>query len=515
MFFRFLLGVILTLMVSNGALNAQSKYWIFLKDKGSETNHNTWVSSKTLLNREMLGLEIGQVTDVPVYRGYLDSLSVLGVDISCKSKWLNAVSTIIGSELALKVEELGFVTSIERVAKNLFVTSEKPLNPAYPVNNYALEQTNSYALVERGLTGKGVSIGVIDGNFYQADKNSSMVRLFDENKVVYRDFIDPDNQKFFNTGNNPRDIHASVVWQMVAGYDSINGVHYGLATGANFYLARTDERYNETLIEEDRWVQALEWLDSLGVRLVHSSLGYSNDFDNPEESHTVNEMDGETTIISRAAKIGVEEKGMIIVTSAGNEGKVNNWKVVSAPADVKGVIAVGATSKTGSRMKSSSIGSEEVDFLKPDLACFSQGGTSIAAPIVTGIVACLLEVDSTLTQGQVMELLQNSASLSKVPNNSLGYGIPDASLAMELLVNKKKQKKNFTKVKSAKNELFIKPKYSTDSVAVVFHKRNKRFVILEEELKAESGGFTVKRVSEATYTTLMLGNELIEIFWKR
>jgi len=514
MLFRFLLGVILPLIVSSGALNAQSKYWIFLKDKGTEVDQSTWVSSKALSNREMLGLEIRQLTDVPVYQEYIDSLSILGVDISCKSKWLNAISANLSPGLALDIAKLGFVTSVEKVAKNIFVASEGPLNPAYPVNNNALKQTNSYALVERGLAGRGVSIGVIDGNFYQADKNRSIVSLFDEGKVVYRDFIDPDNQSFFKTGDNPRDIHASVVWQMLAGYDSINNMQYGLATKSNFYLARTDDRYSETLIEEDRWVQALEWLDSLGVRLVHSSLGYSSDFDDPEESHTVDDMDGKTTIISRAAKIGVEEKGMIIVTSAGNEGKINNWKVVSAPADVKGVIAVGATLESGARMKSSSIGSEQVDFLKPDLACFSQGGTSISAPIITGIIACLLEVDSTLTHHKVLELLKNSASLSRAPNNSLGYGIPDANIAVELLLNKRKAKKSFTKVKSKKSEICIQPKHSTDSLAVVFHKKNKHFVILEEELIAQSGSFKVKRVSGAAYTTLMLNNELIEIIWR-
>ena len=55
-------------------------------------------------------------------------------------------------------------------------------------------------------------------------------------------------------------------------------------------------------------------------------------------------MDGNTAIISRAAKIAVEKKGMIIVNSIGNEGN-KDWKYVVAPADVEGVISVGATKK--------------------------------------------------------------------------------------------------------------------------------------------------------------------------
>ena len=54
-------------------------------------------------------------------------------------------------------------------------------------------------------------------------------------------------------------------------------------------------------------------------------------------------MDGKTTFISRGAEIGVS-RGMIIVSSAGNDGVVdenNTWKYISSPADAVSVFTVG------------------------------------------------------------------------------------------------------------------------------------------------------------------------------
>jgi len=54
---------------------------------------------------------------------------------------------------------------------------------------------------------------------------------------------------------------------------------FGAANQARFLLAKTEFTPTETRVEEDHWVAAVEWADSIGVDIISSSLGYLT-FDN-------------------------------------------------------------------------------------------------------------------------------------------------------------------------------------------------------------------------------------------
>jgi hypothetical protein len=56
------------------------------------------------------------------------------------------------------------------------------------------------------------------------------------------------------------------------------------------------------------------------VDIINTSLGYF-EFDNTTYNHTYSDMDGITTFISRGAEIAFS-RGMIVVASAGNEGRL-------------------------------------------------------------------------------------------------------------------------------------------------------------------------------------------------
>ena len=125
----------------------------------------------------------------------------------------------------------------------------------------------------------------------------------------------------------------------------------------------------------------MEWIDSLGVRVINTSLGYAKGFSNPAENYEPTQMDGHTSVISKAAQIATEKKGILLVVSAGNEGDDTNWMLISTPADAEGVLAVGATNqKLWNKIGYSSIGPEFLPYLKPNVSCFSLYGTSLAAP---------------------------------------------------------------------------------------------------------------------------------------
>ncbi|MBY0425687.1 MAG: S8 family serine peptidase, partial [Cytophagales bacterium] len=360
---------------------AQTKYWIGFKDKSNLMEMATpAISKKTIRQRLMLGLSTYQYTDLPVSPAYLDRLNQMEVPYLVASRWLNAVSAYLTPEQLEKVGKLDFVEEIVPVKHYLVPTKYQ----SDELITAALADLGAEVFVSKGIDASGVVIGVIDAGFYDADREEGVSHLFLSEKVLgTRDYLDTLRPISYSKKVSELDDHGTEVLKCLGGFDISANLKYGLATGANFYLARTDHGKFENRAEEDKWIAAMEWMDSLGVRLVNSSLGYSTGFDLLEENYKPHQMDGKTSKISRAAQIATEEKGMIVVVSAGNEGDKPNWLVLTAPADAQGVIAVGAVkSEQWEKVSHSSVGPEWLPYLKPDVSAFSLRGTSFSAPLV-------------------------------------------------------------------------------------------------------------------------------------
>jgi hypothetical protein len=288
-----------------------------------------------------------------------------------------------------------------------------------------------------------------------------------------------------------------------------------MATGATFCLARTDHGVKETRQEEDNWLMAMERMDSLGIRLINTSLGYALGFTNPKENYKPQQMDGKTSIISRATRIATEEKGMLIVVSAGNEGSDPNWRIVSTPADAEGVIAVGATkAKSRDKIGYSSIGPEFLPYLKPNVSCFSPSGTSFSAPVITGFAACLLQKEPTLTNKQLKNIIEQSAHLYPYGNNYVGYGVPDARKALQLLKDSTLHVNNIRVIKQKGDVCSLVSNDSSVERAVVFRKKNQYFVLEQKVLALTKNKLDLKRLPKEKQTTIDFGNEVVEIIWE-
>src|SRR5690606_1840985 len=95
----------------------------------------------------------------------------------------------------------------------------------------------------------------------------------------------------------------------------------------------------------------------------------------PTMDYSYADMDGNTTIITRAADIAVS-KGILVVNSAGNEG-ISTWKHILAPADGNSVLTVGAVTPGGSYFFRSSQGPSFDGRIKPDVA--AQGNAVVIA----------------------------------------------------------------------------------------------------------------------------------------
>ena len=112
------------------------------------------------------------------------------------------------------------------------------------------------------------------------------------------------------------------------------------------------------------WVTAAEYADSMGADIINSSLGYTT-FDNVNQNHSYDDMDGKTTPISIGAGIACD-KGIIVVNSAGNSGN-SNWYYIGAPADNYDVLTVGAVDENKESASFSSHGPNVDGSIKPNI----------------------------------------------------------------------------------------------------------------------------------------------------
>ncbi len=375
---------------------------------------------------------------------------------------------------------------------------------------FALEQVGADAFSSRGLSGKGVKVGIIDGGFLGADESESLARFFTHGHVrFYRDYITPELPAY-GGAYGLDDQHGTQVWQLIGGYHPAKKIQYGLATEATYFVARTDHGGFEKRIEEDLLIEALEDMDSMGVQLVNISLGYNIGFTDPKENYLPTQMDGHTSMLAQAVNHAATEKGMLIVVAAGNEGSLP-WKTLSTPADAPHALTVGASKQSvWDKMNYSSIGPEYTSFVKPDIVVYATEGTSFAAPVVTGMAACLWQLDSSLTNLELIELFHRAGNFYPYPNNYLGYGVPTCEALLEVYHGSPRQLPDSKHTK--KNSLTLSVP-SSSNLTIAFHKKDDTHV-LHRTVYRQKKKIKLKKPEGVTRTSVLFGQKVVEVFWE-
>lgn len=443
-------------------ISGQEKYFIYFKDKGANNNsvlQKTGEFYQSALNKlsshaierryKNMGDDIIKYEDIPVYKEYKDELNNLGIKIIRELNWFNSVSAYLNIEQVNQVKALKFVKSVDPVRKIYFNHPESENDQLYKTNfidpsynyGYSFNQVDLSEIPfihSKGIDGDGVTIGILDAGFNWKTHES----LKDRKVIAEYDFVFDDSITANQAGDAPaQDSHGTFVFSVLAGYK--DSVLIGPAFGSNFILAKTEDIRSETNIEEDNFAAALIWMESLGVDLVTASLGY-NIFDSGY-SYSYNDMDGKTTIVTKAMELAFE-RGVSTFVAAGNEGN-NSWKYIIAPADGFNIISVGAVNSSGILADFSSIGPTFDKRIKPEVVALgvnSYGavsgstnqyifgnGTSFAAPIAAGIGALLLSFYPHLTNAQIRSIILKTASHSGNPDNQTGYGIISAKKEIE------------------------------------------------------------------------------------
>jgi hypothetical protein len=424
--------------------------WVYFRDKPQKAQYLShplrMLSQRALDRRAGYNIDLDE-KDVPIDNNYFAQISQAnGIVIKAKSKWLNALH-VQGYEADIRallsfnfVEHIEFAnkslgnisrhTTANTVADNFCDLNRTPTTYNYGDGENQIYMLHGESLHLQNFQGTGVLIAIIDAGFQQVDTDPLFAHLRDNHKIV-------DVYNFVGNDNNVYQyhMHGSGVLSTIAA--KTNGVLVGTAPDALFALYVSEDVSQEMPIEESYWAQAAERADSIGVDVINTSLGYKT-FNRSEYNYTMDDLDGKTAFISRAAEIAVS-RGMNVVVSAGNSGG-SSWPKIGFPADAKSVITVGAVDENELIANFSSRGNTVDNHIKPDVmaqgqnsAVFWNGsirnlnGTSFSSPIMAGMIACLVQAAPYVDPYQIKQSVIETGDNYNTPNSDYGYGIPDFS----------------------------------------------------------------------------------------
>jgi len=478
------------------------KYLVEFTDKNdspySINNPNEYLSQRAIDRRDLYGIAIDEY-DLPVNPQYIQAVAEIGVDILNPTKWLNAV--VIYTTDISKLDEIEALPFVKAIRKNIVSSLNKvlpeesdmvSLNKPFGMNEVMGELTTNYKsgnstssldygdgydqinqiggieLHDQGFMGQGMIIAVLDGGFSSTNQMAAFDSLYMNDRILgVWDFVSNSSNVYQGS------THGTAVLSTMG--CNLPGELIGTAPEASYYLLRTEDTGTEYLIEEYNWASGAEYADSVGADVINSSLSYKT-FDDPNQDHSYNDMDGNTAPVTIAADRAMS-RGMIVVNSAGNSGNDPIWPYVGAPADGDSVFTIGSVKSNGQYSSFSSIGPTIDGRTKPNFVArgsqavvastnggtSTSSGTSFSSPISAGMTACLWQFDPYMTNMDVLNAIQMSGSQADDPDDLLGYGIPNFGMASLI-------SKGFnTDMVSEINDIDVFPNPFTDELKIAYN----------------------------------------------
>ena len=372
--------------------------------------------------------------DSNIKEEYIKELEAVGAKIKNQSRWLNAVSLVVDINQIELIQKLPFVKKIEPVRQHKKKKAIQSVDNQTLVNrdiDYGLsfnqiEQINCRIPHIAGYYGQGVRVLYIDTGFELNHEAYDSLNL-----IGQYDFINNDQNAANETDQEileNQDDHGTLCLSVMAGYAP--GSLIGPAFKSEYLLAKTEIKAEEIQQEEDNYIAALEWGESLGADIACASLGYL-------DWYSYEDLDGNTAATTKAIDIA-SELGVLCVNSAGNEGN-DPWYHIITPADADSVLSVGAVDANDVIANFSSRGPTFDGRIKPEVCargvstyCVrsnteniyrNASGTSFSAPLAAGAAAVIMSANPEWTNMQVREAIMMTASQFNSPDNDYGHGI--------------------------------------------------------------------------------------------
>lgn len=378
-----------------------------------------------------------------------DAVTAAGGRVRRESTWLHAVSADVTAATLAQLRRNALFRHLQPVARfrgprwppALSGPSAAPREPradsrdsTHGPSAMPYRRFDAFGLVDRGYTGAGVRIAILDTGFETGLAAFQTAAIIGERDFVFNDDV---------VRNEPVDTpaasqHGTAVWSLLAA--KVPGVLIGTAPDAEYLLAKTEDVRSERRVEEDNYVAALEWAHSLGAQIVSSSLGYL-DFDDGF-FYTQAQLNGDFAVTTIAADAAAA-RGMLLVTAVGNGGP--NARTLGTPADADSAIAVGAEDSLGTLAPFSSRGPTADGRVKPDLVgpgvsvwvldtqaaggYNRLNGTSFATPLVAGVSALLRQIHPGAGPVEIREALRRAGNNALQPTSDRGWGLPSARVA--------------------------------------------------------------------------------------
>lgn len=306
----------------------------------------------------------------------------------------------------------------------------------------ASKTTKADALWQKGFTGKGVGVAVLDTGVYNHPDLAGRI-------VKFADFIKNKETPYDDNG------HGTHVAGDIAGNgQSSNGLYQGPAKESSIIAIKVLDKLGSGSLSTV--IQGLQWcIDNkaaFNIRVINLSLG--------SEAVESYQNDPVCLAVEKAWQAGI-----VVCVAAGNSGPKAN--TINSPGIDPLVITVGALDdknteplQDNSVADFSSRGPTIDNITKPDIIApgvsivslrapnstldktnktsrldnwyTSLSGTSMATPICAGLVAQLLESDNSLTPDDIKtRLMATALKLPEINENSQGAGLINGELAID------------------------------------------------------------------------------------
>jgi serine protease AprX len=392
----------------------------------------------------------------------------------------------------MAIHSLDSVVIIEM--QNVMIPTMANANPATRIRP---SEVYSGTVYDRGYDGEGIVIAVLDSGV--DNEHRSLNDFDDEDDAPDLDPNSYDDQKWVagfdatsqaanrDGSQDPDDGqgHGTHVAGIALGTGDSTAIHMGAAPGA--YLVDVKVLTDSGGTNSQNSINGIQWMienrdtnwgnGANGIQIGQMSFGSIGSPIDPNDTGD-NGTSAEARLVNNAT-----ENGIVCVIAAGNDGK----RRIASPGSADGAITVASTDDadtinrtddfiadySNSGPRDSDNDDDDWDELKPDVSSFGSGimsasaatgtsfpgsprpmanndyeskdGTSMSTPLVSGVVALMLQADPSLTPEEVKDILRNSSEVwgtasetdvSDRWNSDWGFGLVDASCAIDMVLER-------------------------------------------------------------------------------